>query len=106
MAPSRIAVGATSEIRGFAFSGAPDVARVEVSEDGGETWKDAALDPRHEPWAWRLWSFRWPAKAPGRTTLSARATDSRGAVQPRDAVWNPSGYLHNGWHSVEIEVTA
>jgi DMSO/TMAO reductase YedYZ molybdopterin-dependent catalytic subunit len=105
-APSRVAAATTSEIRGFAFSGAPDVARVEVSEDVGETWKDATLDPRHDPWAWRLWSFRWRAKAPGRATLHARATDSRGAVQPREAVWNPSGYLHNAWHSVEIEVTA
>lgn len=34
----------------------------------------------------------------------ARATDSRGSVQPREAVWNP-GFLHNSWHSVEIEVT-
>jgi hypothetical protein len=27
-------------------------------------------------------------------------------VQPRGATWNQSGYLYNGWHDVEIEVTA
>jgi hypothetical protein len=36
----------------------------------------------------------------------ARATDSRGRVQPREAAWNPSGYLHNGWHAVTIPVAA
>jgi hypothetical protein len=38
--------------------------------------------------------------------LLARATDSRGAVQPREAVWNQSGYFHNGWQAADIEVTA
>ncbi|MGH9369578.1 MAG: sulfite oxidase [Thermoanaerobaculia bacterium] len=104
--PASAKAGTVATIRGFAFSGAPDIARVEISQDAGATWQEAALDPRHDPWAWRLWSFRWEPKAPGRTTLHARATDSRGSVQPREAVWNPSGYLYNAWHSVEIEVTA
>jgi hypothetical protein len=43
-------------------------------------------------------------KSAGRVTLSARATDSRGSVQPKEAVWNQSGYLYNAWHSVQIEV--
>ena len=104
--PSGVRAGTAAAIRGFAFSGAPDIARVEVSDDGGQSWKDAVLDPRHDPYAWRLWSFRWEPKAAGKATLHARATDSRGSVQPREAVWNPSGYLYNAWHSVEIEVTA
>ena len=105
-APTSLRAGATSTVRGFAFSGAPDVARVEWSEDGGATWREAELDPRHDPYAWRLWSFRWTPARAGRATLTVRATDSRGSVQPREAVWNQSGYLHNGWHSVEVEVTA
>jgi len=105
-APSAAKVGAAVTIRGFALSGAPDIAKVEVSEDGGTSWRDAALDPRHEPYAWRLWSFRWEPRAAGRATLLVRATDSRGSVQPKEAVWNPSGYLHNAWPSAEIEVAA
>ncbi len=93
-------------IRGFAFSGAPDVAKVELTDDDGATWREADLDPGHDPFAWRLWSFPWTPKAHGRARLLARATDSRGSVQPREAVWNQSGYLYNGWHDVEIEVTA
>ena len=104
-APAQAKVGSPATVRGFAFSGAPDIARVDVSDDGGETWSEATLDPRHDPYAWRLWSFRWIPKSAGKATLRARATDGSGSVQPRDAVWNPSGYLYNAWQSVEVEVS-
>ncbi|MCA1582588.1 MAG: sulfite oxidase [Acidobacteria bacterium] len=105
-APPRARVGSAALLRGFAFSGTPDVARVEISDDDGQSWQPADLDPQHDPWAWRLWSFRWSPKTAGRRTLFVRATDSAGAVQPREAAWNPSGYLYNGWHSASIEVDA
>jgi sulfite oxidase len=105
-APKKARVGHAVTVAGFAFSGAPDIAKVELSDDGGETWKDAALDSRHEPYAWRRWSLAWTPAKSGTATLLARATDSRGAMQPRDAVWNQSGYQFNSWHSVDIEVTA
>jgi hypothetical protein len=79
--------------------------KVEISDDDGSTWKAADLDPRHDPYAWRLWSFQWTPRRAGRIRVRACATDSRGSVQPREAVWNPGGFLHNGWHSVEIDVT-
>jgi sulfite oxidase len=105
-APKSARRGAAVDVRGFAFSGAPDVAKVELSDDGGATWQRAQLDARHSPHAWRLWHVRWTPKRAGRVTLVARATDSRGAVQPRTATWNQSGYLYNAWHSVDVEVTA
>jgi len=104
-APERIPAGTEATIRGFALSGAPDIAKVEWTEDGGATWSEAALDPRREPYAWRLWSFRWTPKEAGTATLAVRATDGRGAVQPKEAAWNPSGYLYNGWHAVTVQVT-
>ncbi len=103
-APKQAQAKRTYDVRGFAFSGAPDIARVEVSDDDGATWKRAELDARYSPHAWRLWHVRWTPARAGRATLLARATDSRGAVQPRQTVWNQSGYLYNGWHSVEVEV--
>lgn len=102
--PERAAVGRVAEIRGIAFSGAPDIVRVDVTDDEGATWSPAALDPRHDPHAWRLWTFRWRPGRPGNATLMCRAIDDRGRVQPREAAWNPSGYLHNGWHAVSIPV--
>jgi sulfite oxidase len=105
-APAQARVGSPITIRGFAFSGAPDIAKVEVSDDGGGSWTPAALDSQHDPYAWRLWSFRYQPKTAGKVTLVARATDSRGSVQPKEAVWNQSGYLYNGWHAADVEVTA
>ena len=105
-APKRARAGKATTISGFAFSGAPDIEKVEVSDDDGDTWNAATLDPRHAPHAWRRWSYRWTPRAAGKARVFARATDVRGSVQPRESVWNQSGYLYNGWHSVEVEVTA
>lgn len=104
-APAKVKLGATAEIRGFAFSGSPDIARVEISDDL-KTFRPVGLDARHAPHAWRLWSYRWKPARAGLHRLTVRATDSRGVTQPRETVWNQSGYLYNAWHSVEIEVTA
>ncbi|HEV8268075.1 MAG TPA: sulfite oxidase [Thermoanaerobaculia bacterium] len=105
-APARARVGETVTVRGFAFSGAPDVSKVEITDDGGATFHAATLEKEHEPHAWRRFTFAWKAKGPGTATLAVRATDVRGSVQPKDGVWNPSGYLWNGWHTAAIEVTA
>jgi DMSO/TMAO reductase YedYZ molybdopterin-dependent catalytic subunit len=105
-APARAALGSTVALGGFAFSGTPDIARVELSDDGDTRWRRAVLDAQHDPYAWRLWSLRWRPRRPGKSRLWVRAVDSGGSTQPREAVWNQSGYLHNGWHSVEIEVSA
>ena len=104
--PAHAKAGHSYNIRGFAFSGAPDVFKVEISDDDGATWKEATFDRRHDPYAWRLWSYRWTPSRPGPTRLCARATDSRGTVQPREATWNQSGYLNNSWHFVDVEVTS
>jgi hypothetical protein len=50
--------------------------------------------------------FRLPfdAKAGASMAAMARATDGKGAAQPQQAVWNPSGYFWNGWHSVSFKV--
>jgi DMSO/TMAO reductase YedYZ molybdopterin-dependent catalytic subunit len=104
--PAGARVGKAATIRGFAFSGAPDVAKVELTDDGGATWSPATLGKDHDPHAWRLWSFAYTPKKSGKVTVHVRATDSRGGVQPKDAVWNQSGYLYNAWPSVEVEVSA
>jgi hypothetical protein len=36
--------------------------------------------------------------------VRSRATDAKGAVQPEQAVWNPSGSLHNAIDVLTIEV--
>jgi sulfite oxidase len=104
-APRTAAAGSRVVVRGVAFSGAPDIARVEARLDGGE-WQAAELDPRHDPYAWRLFTFSFRPSKPGTVNVTFRATDSSGSIQPKDAIWNQSGYLYNSWPSVDIEVAA
>lgn len=93
------------DVRGFAWSGAGRVTRVEVSTDGGATWSDAAFDPgdhaEKNPYAWRQWSLRVPGAA-GKRLLLARATDDSGATQPLAPEINAAGYGDNAAHRVTV----
>lgn len=90
-------------VHGVAWAGEAEIAKVEVSTDGGATWVPATLAQRHARYAWRLWSFQWNAK-PGEHAIRSRATDSQGRVQPEAADWNPSGYLYNAIDEVKVHV--
>ena len=67
------------QIHGAAW-GAP-VARVEVRIDGG-AWMPATLDASKDPFAWRFWHLAWPSAAAGEHTITSRAIDVAGSVQP------------------------
>jgi hypothetical protein len=91
-------------ISGTAWSNTSPVASVEVSVDGGKSWKPAKLGKEKGRYAWRLWEFDWKALE-GKHTLLARATNEAGEKQPLDQAWNPSGYLWNVAQRVDVEVT-
>ncbi|MBZ5610771.1 MAG: molybdopterin-dependent oxidoreductase [Acidobacteriia bacterium] len=91
-------------ISGAAWSNGSPVTRVDVSANGGETWKAARLAKDRSRYAWRLWSYDWTA-SDGKYTLMARATNSAGQSQPLEQAWNPSGYLWNAVERVEVEVS-
>ena len=91
---------------GYALAGGGrQVARVDISADGGYTWQPAELSQDPQPWAWRLWRIRLDLQ-PGRYQLVARAVDSAANSQPPDAeqTWNFKGYMNNAWHRVSIKV--
>ena len=69
-------------IRGRAWSGAGAITQVEISIDGGATWHTAHLEPPHERWLWRRWSYVWEAQ-PGQYQIMSRATDEVGRVEPQ-----------------------
>ena len=69
-------------ISGAAWCGDAEVARVEVTTDGGRTWQEARLGADRAPLAWRLWSYEWRPAAAGKTIIAARAYDTRGRTQP------------------------
>lgn len=92
-------------IEGRAWSGLAPVARVDFSADGGATWQQAELDENASPFAWRRWTFRWPA-TPGEHELCARATDAAGNAQPAEQDWNAEGVQNNAVQRVPVVVGA
>jgi DMSO/TMAO reductase YedYZ molybdopterin-dependent catalytic subunit len=98
-----VAVG-RCRIEGRAWSGRGDVVAVEVSVDGGATWQAASLEPPIDRHAWCGWSYDWNATTPGEYELCCRATDSSGARQPDDPVWNLGGYENNAVQRIPVVV--
>ena len=81
-------------LTGRSWSGAGRISRVEVSLDGGASWRPAVLDRRsREDQGWTQWSVRWGNPRPGRHELLARATDETGRTQPLVAAYNTQGYF-------------
>jgi DMSO/TMAO reductase YedYZ molybdopterin-dependent catalytic subunit len=93
-------------IVGVAFSGEAGIAGVEVSIDGGGTWEAAGLEGPATAYGFRVFRHAWTVKEPGRYVVASRATDTTGARQPDEPVWNAGGYLYNAIDRVEVEVRA
>jgi DMSO/TMAO reductase YedYZ molybdopterin-dependent catalytic subunit len=94
------------EITGIAFNdGKTKLTKVEVSTDGGKSWKEAAIKTPESPWAWHHWSLKTNLGS-GKHMLVSRASDEKGNSQPVDGLtrWNPRGYEWNGADHVEITV--
>ena len=68
-------------IGGMAFAGDREIARVEVSTDGGTTWKDARLKNALSPYTWVLWTVDLNVSGNKHYKIVARATDKTGNVQ-------------------------
>jgi DMSO/TMAO reductase YedYZ molybdopterin-dependent catalytic subunit len=104
VAGSIVAAGSVVKVAGAAWSGGPELDRVEVSADGGVTWEAAEMLDPHEPGVWRRWEYAWRVTAPGEYRLVSRATDVAGKVQPceRDPRWG-TYVIH---HLVPVPVTA
>jgi sulfane dehydrogenase subunit SoxC len=69
------------ELRGIAWSGRGLIRRVDISTDGGRTWKPAALQQPVLPKAVTCFRYAW--KWDGRPTeIVSRAVDETGYVQP------------------------
>jgi hypothetical protein len=76
-----LAVGRPVRLHGTAFGGDRGVATVEVTVDGGGTWRPARLDYPGSRLSWALWSFDWRPERAGDFRLAVRATDRTGMVQ-------------------------
>ena len=91
-------------LEGRAWSGWGPIERVEVSVDGGATWRTAELGEPPGPAAWTPWSIEWDAPE-GEYELCARAHDATGRSQPEAAPWNVGGYANNAIQRVSVTRT-
>lgn len=92
----------THLLRGRSWSGQGRIKKVEVSTDGGRTWRRARLREPNIDRAWVRWDIDWEAR-PGTYKLQARATDSLGRTQPNNIPLNEEGYAH--WAVVTHNIT-
>jgi DMSO/TMAO reductase YedYZ molybdopterin-dependent catalytic subunit len=94
-------------LSGHAWAGDLAVAAVHVSADYGATWRQAAVKPPVNRYAWQDWQAKIGVPSAGYYELWVRATDANGLAQPHQAGnWNPQGYGGNPFHRVRVLIEA
>jgi DMSO/TMAO reductase YedYZ molybdopterin-dependent catalytic subunit len=92
-------------VGGVAFggleTGAEEIAAVEVSVDGGETWQEAELERQVAPHAWRRWRYGFDAPDRSEFEVLARAIERDGTVQTEERT-DPRPGGSTGWHRTTV----
>ena len=97
--------GRKLNIRGHAWAGELEVAKMEYSIDFGSTWKSCELSKPANRLAWQHFTASIDFPEVGYYEVWARATDSQGKAQPMVLPgWNPKGYFNNACHRIAIKV--
>jgi sulfite dehydrogenase (cytochrome) subunit A len=102
----RVVAGKATEIEGVAFDGGSGIAKVEVSTDGGATFREARLDQDLGPYSFRRFRAPWTPDSPGARTVIVRATSVAGETQRPTPGWNRAGYMRNAAERADITVVA
>ena len=97
--------GEALKIRGHAWAGELEVAKMEYSIDFGSTWTTCPIESPSNRLAWQHFSAAVNFPQEGYYEVWARATDTNGRAQPMLLPgWNPKGYLNNACHRIAIKV--
>ncbi len=99
-----VQAGRPVDVKGIAWDGGYGIARVDVSVDGGATWRTATLGADHGRFSFRPWGFTFTPAERGSATVMARATNRAGATQTFELIANPAGYHHNLVQRVTLTV--
>ncbi|HVO48440.1 MAG TPA: molybdopterin-dependent oxidoreductase [Steroidobacteraceae bacterium] len=91
-------------IQGVAWDSGGGIQQVDISLDGGQSWNPAKLGKDLGRYSFRPWHFTYTPERPGPGSVMARATSSRGAVQPQDWTSNPAGYHNNSLQKIDFAV--
>lgn len=98
---STLAAGSVT-FGGIAFAGDRRISAVELSWDGGRSWRPASLDQEFSPYSWRFWNLTTNLPG-GQYRVSVRARDGGGTLQTS----TPAPTLPNGadgYHTITIDV--
>jgi DMSO/TMAO reductase YedYZ molybdopterin-dependent catalytic subunit len=92
-------------VRGAAWAGEETISGVELSTDGGRSWRKVRLRDVARPYAWVRWELEWAIGAPGDYELVVRTADTAGRVSPatRDSS-RLDGYEQNHYQRVLVRV--
>ncbi len=98
--------GSNIQIKGVAFDGGSGIAKVEISLDGGASWKETNLGKELGKYAFRVFTYNLKPLNKGKLTIMARATNNKGQTQPfaHEIGWNHGGYAYNGIDTIELEI--
>ena len=76
--------GGKVPIAGIAFAGTRGISKVEVSTDGGTTWKTAQIKDPLSKYTWVLWTAGYVPANQENYKIVVRATDKSGKTQTTD----------------------
>ena len=96
--------GKAAQVRGIAWDAGSGIREVDVSIDGGASWRPAELGADLGRFAWRQWTFALVNAQPGNYTVMARASNRAGATQVLDLVFNAPGYHNNVVQRLNVKV--
>ena len=97
-----IVPGQRVPIAGVAFAGDRGISKVEVSIDGGVTWKSASIKDPLSKYTWVLWTTGFvPSSGSGNYKIVVRAADKTGRVQTAE-IRPPFPNGNTGYHMINI----
>jgi DMSO/TMAO reductase YedYZ molybdopterin-dependent catalytic subunit len=98
-------VGEQIPIAGVAFAGDRGISRIQVSSDGGVTWKDAKIKNPLSPYSWVIWTTELDITNKRNYKIVVRATDNTGKIQTGE-VREPFPSGATGYHMVDVQASS
>lgn len=104
MAGDQLPVNRRVELKGIAFDSGEGLKSVDVSIDGGHTWKATKLSESLGRFSFREWKLDTTFRQKGNAVLMVRAGNNKGEVQPLKADWNPGGYRRHAIETTSVTI--